>query len=272
MLDLKRPPSFLDLPNHSAAQGILARILGLRAASIYYNSLPTSDGLLACSDRILADHGFDIAVIRAASSIIPERGALLITSNHPTGILDGILLLSALLSRRDDVRIVANDVLCRIPVLESRVIPIRKSDSESSAAQTAFLAIRRAWKNQECVLVFPAGTVAHWQWQLRRIEDAPWSDRIQYLAARSNTPEFRATLSVRNPLWFHCCAAVSRKARTALLLRAFFSAINNQSSQPVAFEMARSEQGKSGATGVKRRQPRKRHDLDGSLSERGLAE
>ena len=238
MAGLKKSTNLLDLPNHSWVEEILGRILGLRAASIYYDSLPTSDGLLACSDRILTDHGLDLAVIRAASSFIPERGALLITSNHPTGILDGILLLSALLSRRDDVRIVANDVLCRIPVLESRVIPIRKSDNESSSAQTAFLAIRRAWKNQECVLVFPAGTVAHWQWRRRRIEDAPWSDRIQHLAARSHTPEFRATLSVRNPLWFHCCAALSRKARTALLLRAFFSAKNHEASQPVAFEMA----------------------------------
>lgn len=232
---LSSSPSPLDLPHDHGIPEILLRWLGVRTAEAYYLTLPTAAGLAACTDQILAAGGYDLAAIRAAARCIPQRGALLITSNHPTGILDGILLLSALLSRRSDVRIVANEVLCRIPILAERVIPIAKTDPQPRQNRNALLAIRSAWKRGECVIVFPAGTVAHWQWREMRITEAPWADGIQRLAAKSHIPEYRATLAVRNPLWFHACAAISRKARTALLLRAFLARSGKPPAHPVSF-------------------------------------
>lgn len=230
-------PIPLDLPRDHGVPEMLVRLLGLRAAEAYYLTLPTDCGLAACAEKILSDRGFDPTMIGAAASCIPQRGALLVTANHPTGILDGVLLLAALLSRRNDIRIVANEALCRIPVLVDRVIPIRKIDSEQHQNHNALMAIRSAWKRKECVIAFPAGTVAHWQWQEMRIADAPWTDGIQRFAAKLKVPECRATLTIKNPLWFHSCAAISRKARTALLLRAFFAQSLKASSNPVEFEM-----------------------------------
>ncbi len=227
----------LDLPIYSGISELWANILGLRAAEAYYRTLPSSDGLLACADHILTDRKFNIPMIQTAARCIPQRGSLLVTSNHPTGILDGIILLAALLSRRDDIWIVANEVLCCIPVLADRVIPIQKKRSGNGQNHSALLAIRSAWKRNECVIVFPAGTVAHWQWRGMHITDAPWNEGIQRLAAKRDIPECRATLSIRNPIWFHSCAAVSRKARSALLLRAFFANLGAPSAHPITFEI-----------------------------------
>ena len=228
----------LDFTAHFGVPEIWARLLGLRAAEAYCKTLPVFDGLAACVDQVLLDRGLQINLIKEAAQFIPQDGPLLVTANHPTGILDGVVLLCALLSRRSDIRIVANDVLCSIPVFGDRVIPIKKTIYGDSDGFSALMQIRRAWKRNECVVVFPAGTVAHWQWKSMAIADAPWTTSIQSFSASLKIPEYRAALAVKNPAWFHICAAVSRRARLALLLRAFLSSTRRHPSHPVAFKRA----------------------------------
>jgi putative hemolysin len=230
-------PIPLDLPTDHGIPEILVRLLGLHSAAAYYLTLPTDVSLAACVEKILIDRKFDLTSIRVAARCIPQRGPLLVTSNHPTGILDGVVSLAALLSRRNDVRVVANAALCRIPILADRLIGIRKTDSSHRGNRNALMAIRSAWKRDECVIIFPAGTVAHWQWREMRVADAPWTDGVQRFAAKLDVPECRATMTIKNPLWFHGCAAISRKARTALLLRAFFAHSAKTSLSPVKFEL-----------------------------------
>ena len=227
-----------DALNFTAQFGVselTSKLLGLRAAEAYCRKLPAFDGLAACVDRGIIDRGLRIDHIKEAARCIPEKGALLVTANHPTGILDGAVLLCALLSRRNDVSVVANDLLSKIPVLGECVIPIKKIDLHDAGGYRALLGIRRAWKRNECVVVFPAGTVAHWQWKNMAISDAPWTTDIQKFAATLNVAECRAAITVGNPLWFHVCAAVSRKARLAFLLRAFLSTRGVRPTHPVAF-------------------------------------
>ena len=226
----------LDFTAHFGVPEIWARLLGLRTAEAYCKTLPVFDGLAACVDQVLIDRGLQINLVKEAARFIPQNGALLVTANHPTGILDGVVLLCALLSRRSDIRIVANDVLCSIPVFGDRVIPIKKTNDGDSDGFSALMQIRRAWKRNECVVVFPAGTVAHWQWKSMAIADAPWTTSIQSFAASLKIPEYRAVLAVKNPAWFHICAAVSRRARLAFLLRAFLSSTSSHPSHPVAFK------------------------------------
>ena len=226
----------LDFTAHFGIPLIWAYLLGLRSAEAYCKNLPASAGLAACVDQVIFDRRLQIARIKEAAQVIPQTGALLVIANHPTGILDGAILFCALLSRRNDIKIVANDLLCCVPVLGDRIIPVKKTDSGDSHGFSALIKIRRAWKHNECVVVFPAGTVAHWQWKSMAISDAPWTTGIQDFAKSLKVPEYRAVLTVKNPAWFHVCAAVSRKARVAFLLRAFFST-RVQPSDPVSFNL-----------------------------------
>ena len=227
----------LDFTANFGVGEIAARLLGLRAAEVYCRTLPALNGLAACVDQVITDQGLHIESIKKAARLIPQKGALLITANHPTGILDGTVLLCALLSRRDDVWIVANDLLTGIPVIGQRVIPVKKTNSGDSNGFGALMQVRRAWKRNECVVVFPAGTVAHWQWKSMAVADAPWTTSIQNFAALLKVTECRAVLAIRNPIWFHMFAAVSRKARVALLLRAFFSKSGTGTPHPVVFTL-----------------------------------
>lgn len=235
-LDLDRVFDFTD---RLGVPEITARLLGLRAAEAYCKTLPVSHGLAACVDSAALGRGLQIDRIKAAAQLIPQSGALLVTANHPTGILDGVVLLCALLSRRSDVRIVANELLCSVPLLGEKVIPIKKIQFSQSDGFSALMQVRRAWKQNECVVLFPAGTVAHWQWRSKAVTDAPWTTSVQRLAASLKVAECRAMLTVKNPTWFHVCAAVSRNARLALLLLAFLSKDSGHPKHPVAFSWVR---------------------------------
>ena len=227
----------LDFTAHFGVAHFWAYLLGLRAAETYCKTLPASVGLAACVDQVALDRGLQIARIKEAARFIPKTGALLVTANHPTGILDGVVLFCALLSRRNDIRIVANDVLCSVPVLGDRVIPVKKTNAGDSHGISTLMTIRRAWKRGECVVVFPAGTVAHWQWKSLEIADAPWTTSTQSFATSLKIPQYRAALTIKNPVWFHICAAVSGKARVAFLLRAFFSSTGSQPSDSITFNL-----------------------------------
>lgn len=225
----------LDFANQFNVPPILARLLGLYAAEAYCNTLPLMEGLQACVDQTLLDYGFQIANIKEAAQGIPKEGPLLITANHPTGILDGAIVLCALLSQRKDVWIVANEVLGRLPVLGSHIISLNKSADGDGGGFSALREMQRAWRRGDCVVAFPAGTVAHWNWKTMKIEDAPWATGIQRFAATLNVPERKATLEIQSPAWFHLCAAFSRKARLALLIRVFLSKSRYQPSTPIVF-------------------------------------
>lgn len=227
----------LDFTNHFKVAEIWACLLGLRTVEAYCQSLPTSSGLAACVDQVVIDRGLQIDHIKEAARFIPQNGALLVTANHPTGILDGAVLLCALLSRRDDVRILANDVLCSVPILGERIIPVKKTAAGDGDGFSALMEVRRAWKRGECVVAFPAGTVAHWHWRSMAIAEAPWTTSLQSFATSLKISEHRAELAIKSPVWFHVCAAVSRKARLAFLLRAFLSNSVGHPSHPITFNL-----------------------------------
>lgn len=210
--DVAAIPSFLD--------GLCSALFGVTKVDHYLRDLPQNKGIEACLDQVLRDRGLDPEAIKSSAQAIPKEGPCLITANHPTGVLDGVLLLAALLGRRKDVRIVANQVLARFPFGDEYVLRLNKASSRS-AFRTTIRQVETAWAEDQCVVVFPAGTVEHFQWSRGRIAEAAWAPGIQRFAHRHGIAEYCATIGLKNPRWFHVAAAFLKQARTLLLLRAF---------------------------------------------------
>ena len=55
---------------------------------------------------------------------IPEEGPLLLVANHPLGGLDGLALMSLILKRRPDVKLLANSVLNRFEAFRPHLLPV----------------------------------------------------------------------------------------------------------------------------------------------------
>ena len=94
---------------------------------------------------------------------IPKKGPAVVVGNHPFGGIEGIIMADTLLSRRPDVKIMANVLLNRIPQLRDLTIPVDPF-SRSGSARVNIGPMRDAmrWlKNGGMLLVFPAGEVSH---------------------------------------------------------------------------------------------------------------
>lgn len=181
----------------------------------------------------LGRYSIDSRTLGACAAAVPKHGPVLVTADHPTGILDGVVVMAALLQRRDDVYVLANRHLETIPHFANHHIPIDKG-ADASAPKQALRGIRRVWKGGGCVVHFPAGTVAHWQRKSWTVTEAPAEKSVQRLAERLNVSHLHATLYLENPASFHAVAAVSRFARTALLIRVFYTGSRIIRHPPVA--------------------------------------
>lgn len=93
---------------------------------------------------------------------IPREGPLVVVSNHPHGLIDGIVMAHLLGHARDDYKILTRALLCHVPRIDKYLLPV-KFPHEEDAIQTNIAMRREAiahLKDGGCVALFPAGTVA----------------------------------------------------------------------------------------------------------------
>ena len=75
-------------------------------------------------DKVLEHFQFNYLVSQRERENIPTQGRVLILANHPLGSLDGLALLKLVGEVRQDVKIIANDVLMQFSPLHTHLLPI----------------------------------------------------------------------------------------------------------------------------------------------------
>jgi putative hemolysin len=152
---------------------------------------------------------------------IPERGPLIVVANHPHGILDGLLLGDLLDRRRDDVRIVANHFVGRIPEVRERCIFLDPFGSRRAIGRNATgLRSALAWLDDgHALAMFPSGVVAHERSPAITPVDAEWRDTVGRLALKTGAAVVPVHIEGRNSDWFYRLGRVHRLGRTLLLAR-----------------------------------------------------
>ena len=149
-------------PFPSLMTGPLSRALGideLCSLSRQFASAATPQEL---ASRVLS--ALDIRV-RLEIAPVPKEGPLIFVSNHPFGLLEGIVMLAKLIPLRPDLRIMANSLLRAVDGLADRFIDVDPFESQG-VQQRNVHGLREAMrhlKRQGAVVIFPAGTVSHWR-------------------------------------------------------------------------------------------------------------
>ncbi len=151
---------------------------------------------------------------------IPADGAVIVAAEHPTGAMEGILLLAHLLRRRTDVKVLANRFLARVPALRDLVLPVDVYSSRNLGAVRSAL---RHLGSGGALLVFPSGEVARRRPGRRSVCESPWRKSFGALQRQSDATVVPVHVSARNPDWFHVAGAVHPHFRTALLPRALLA-------------------------------------------------
>ncbi|MCK4860871.1 MAG: acyltransferase, partial [Rhodobacteraceae bacterium] len=68
--------------------------------------------------------GLELDVISGSLDNIPKSGPVVLLSNHPYGILDGLMLGQILSKTRDDFKILAHRVFAKAADLDEVILPI----------------------------------------------------------------------------------------------------------------------------------------------------
>ena len=197
-------------------------LLGLNALGEIYCQVQDSLSAEELAQRTL--QALDVTV-DADFSAIPKEGPLLLVSNHPFGMLEGLVLMAHLAKARPDVRILANNVLDRMAslaelrVLGERLVPI--DVAEGAGAANNLPGLRASLRHLEkggAVVVFPAGTVSHRQ-RGQGVCDPRWHTTALRLSEKSKAQVVPIFFEGRNSLAFNLAGLVNPALRTFLLPR-----------------------------------------------------
>lgn len=152
---------------------------------------------------------------------IPEEGPLLVVANHPLGGLDGLALMSLILKRRPDCKLLANSILARFDAFRPFLIPVDVLGEENASTKNAS-ALKGAinWmKNGGCLAAFPAGQVSNWRLGTRCVSDRAWNPAVAAIAKKTNASVVPVFFEGRNSAWFQGAGYLHPRLRTMLLGR-----------------------------------------------------
>ncbi len=153
---------------------------------------------------------------------IPATGGVLVLSNHPFGILDGLLVGDVIARVRPDLKIMTHSLLCQPPEAQGVLLPVDFADTPQ-ARRTSLETRRQAvdWLAAGHVLiVFPAGSVSTAPAPLSaHAVDAAWHPFVVRLSAAEGVRTLPVFVHGQNSRLFQIASHVSYPLRVALILR-----------------------------------------------------
>lgn len=169
----------------------------------------------------LARIGTQYQVDHGSLDNIPPQGPVLIVANHPFGGIEGIILASLIAQVRKDVKVLANELLKRIPELDELFIGVDVFGGERGRA-TNRKAIKQAnqhLKQGGVLIIFPAGEVSAWQAGDKRVTDKQWSQSVAKFIKHTQATTVPVFIRGMNSKLFYQLGRIHPLLRTALLGR-----------------------------------------------------
>ena len=149
---------------------------------------------------------------------IPQKGPVVLVSNHPLGGIDGIILMHFLEKIRPDMKLMANFLLERAVPLKKWIIPVNPFDEKQSGKSSigGFRKVLRHLEDDGLFAVFPAGEVASTLKKQVPI-DPVWNEATMRLIQRAKVPIVPIYFHARNSPLFYRLAKIHGLLRTARL-------------------------------------------------------
>lgn len=179
-------------------------------------------------DVIPERFGLELQVVSGRLEAIPAAGPLILISNHPYGILDGLMMGHILDKVRGDFRILANSVFRRAEALNRVVLPI--SFDETKEAVKLNLATRAAALDYlaqgGAIGVFPGGTVSTSARPFSRPMDPGWRNFTAKMVAKSGAAVVPIFFVGQNSRIFQIASHIHANLRLGLLIKEFRSRVD----------------------------------------------
>jgi putative hemolysin len=161
----------------------------------------------------------------------PKEGPLVVVSNHPFGVLDGVVICHLISRVRNDFRVLTNSVLYRAEEIRPFLLPIDFAETEEALKTN--LKTRVEAKNHlmegGCLVVFPAGGVSTTPtlWHKRAV-DTDWKTFTARLITVAKTPVAPVFFAGQNSRLFQLASHVSMTLRLSLLFKEVHDKIGSE--------------------------------------------
>ncbi len=188
----------------------------LRRAYARLADVPSSEPF---PERALAALQISLRIEGAGPAGIPAAGPLIVVANHPFGAADGLALFAMIERVRPDVRVVGNAWLAKVPELAEKCVRVDPDGRRQSIPANA-RALRdtvRWLRAGGCVLMFPAGEVAHRIAGQDVAVDSAWRRTPVVLAEHSSAAILPVFVHGANSRFFRMAGRLHPALRTMLL-------------------------------------------------------
>ncbi len=174
-------------------------------------------------------YGLKLDIMRGSLESIPRMEPLIVVSNHPYGILDGLMMGHILSNRRDgEFRVLAHRIFRRAPDLERVILPISFDETKEAARlnlQTRTEALKYL-KDGGAVGIFPGGTVSTSAKPFSQPMDPSWRTFTAKMIAKSDATVVPIFFDGRNSRLFQLASHLHSTLRTGMFIREFKTKIN----------------------------------------------
>jgi len=173
-------------------------------------------------------YGLKLDVVGGSLSNIPATGPLVVTANHPFGILDGLMIGNILSQTRGDFRILAHQVFRRAGDLERVILPVRFDESQAALQQN--IATRkealRYLASGGAVAVFPGATVSTSARLFSPPMDPAWRNFTARMIIKARATVVPVHFIGQNSRLFQIASHLHNNLRVALLIKEFRARID----------------------------------------------
>lgn len=216
VLIAERAPRLAASPAWPLARPLLYRLLNYRRARRMADAIAPLPGIEALEhvSRLL-----EVKVKVSGLERIPSSGRLVIVSNHPTGIADGIAVWDTLRDRRPDLCFYANaDAHRVVPGFSDVLIPVEWVAAKRTRehTRTTLHMTRQAMEAGRALAIFPAGRLAR-RTPDGRLCDPPWMSSAVSIARRHEAPVAPVHMTGPWSTLFHAFDRISKELRDITL-------------------------------------------------------
>ncbi len=179
-------------------------------------------------DVVARRYGLTLDIVQGSMDNIPKSGPVVVISNHPYGILDGLMMGKILSNVRQDYRIMAHKVFAKADEISDTILPIDFDGTKEAMVKnlkTRKLALEYL-KGGGMVGVFPGGSVSSPVKLFGRPMDPVWGTFSARMITKSNASVVPVYFDGHNSRRFQVAGKVNKTLRTALLVNEFKRRIN----------------------------------------------
>lgn len=215
-LIVERAPKLSRSPIWPVLRPFLYALLDYDKAKWFADAVGACDGRGALE---LASELLKIKVEVTGLDRIPATGRVVMVSNHPASVTDGLAVWDAIKGRRPDMMFYINaDALRVVPRMSDVVIPVEWMPHKRTRqhSRETLQRTREAMEAERALMIFPAGQLAE-RSKTGELADTPWAPGAFSIARSFNAPIAPMYLSGPWSKLFHFFNEFSEELRDVTL-------------------------------------------------------